>query len=89
MTIFHPEKSQAWKKAIFRVEFFFQKIFLFTVLENGQNHPQNSKFHAFDLESLKNPRAEKNLPRKMDIFHAWDLKIFPVTEYKAFQRVNH
>ena len=74
MTIFHPEKSQAWKKAIFRVEFFFKK--LFTGLENGQNHPRNLKFHAFDLESLKNPRAKKNLPRKMAIFHAWDLKIF-------------
>ena len=74
MTIFHPEKSHAWKKAIFRVEFFFKKFF--TGLENGQNHPRNSKFHAFDLELLKNPRAEKNLPRKMAIFHAWDLKIF-------------
>ena len=62
MTIFHPEKSQAWKKAIFRVEFFFKKIF--TGLENGQNHSRNSKFHAFDLEFLKNPRAEKISPRK-------------------------
>ena len=72
--IFHPEKSHAWKKAIFRVEFFFKKFF--TGLENGQNHLRNSKLHAFDLELLKNPRAEKNLPRKMAIFHAWDLKIF-------------
>ena len=50
--IFHPEKSHAWKKAIFRVEFFFKKFF--TELENGQSPPeiQNSMLLTWKILGL-------------------------------------
>ena len=51
MTIFHPEKSQAWKKASFWVDF-FQSFSFDRTGEKPYNQPRNS---AFDLESLKNP----------------------------------
>ena len=74
MTIFHPEKSQAWKKAIFRVEFFFKKNF-----HRAGKWPKSlPKFKIPCLWPGVSEKSQgwKNLPKKMAIFHAWDLKIF-------------
>ena len=89
--ISHPENGHFPGLGFFGVEnghfpggIFFQEIF--TGLENGQNHPQNLKFHTFDLELMKNLRAEKNPHPKMAIFQAWDLIFSCVSLLALFQR---
>ena len=54
--------------------FIFKKFF--TGLENGQSHPRNSKFHVFDLESLKKSQGWKKSPPENGHFPCMGFKDF-------------